>query len=227
VGADADRRTDRQRDTHTHDETNSRFSHFCEHVLKCMCPRMWNRNSKVQRMRVESVCTLVSFQLAGLVALWSFLILISQPDTLELGLSSRLREFLPTVEISSRAMELATLCTLLASQDLPRCRKQCYFIGYVCYNFKVFILWQPFPGYHTNYPTDMNLDIPLYRYIAFGPNPVHINHLKNRIPNKNTSNRILEERWKIFTFTFSILRTTLIALGRSRCDQICNGWYQW
>jgi hypothetical protein len=153
-------------------------------------------------------CTLVRLQPASLVALWSFLILISKPDTLELGLSSRLREFLPTVEISSCAIELATLCTLLASQDLPRCRKQRYFIGYVCYHFKVFILWQPFPCCHSNYLIDTNLDIQLYRYMAFGPNPVHINQLKNRKPSENTSHRILEEKKSlhiyIFHFTYDI-----------------------
>jgi hypothetical protein len=165
---------------------------------------MWSRISKGQRMRVKSVCIPVRLQLSSLVALWSFLILISKPDTLKLGLISRLREYLPTVEISSCAMELATLCTLLASQDWPRCIKKRCFIGYVCYHFKVFILWQTFPCCHTNSLIDMNLDIQLYRYTAFGPNPDHINQLKNRKPNENTSHRILEEKWKTFTFTFSI-----------------------
>ena len=128
----------------------------------------------------------VRLQLYSLVALWSLLILISKPDTFELGLSSRLRKYLPTVEISSCAMELATLCTLLASQDLPRSGKQRCFIGYVCYHFKVFILWQTFPCCHTNYLIDMNLDIQIYRYMAFGPNPDHIKQLKNRKPNENT-----------------------------------------
>ena len=148
---------------------------------------------------------------SSLVALWSFLILIYQPDTFELRLLSRLREYLPTVEINSCVVELATLCTLLASQDLQICRKKHYFIGYVCYHVKVFTLWQTFPCFHTNYLTDMNVDIQLYRYMVFGPNPDHINQLKNRKPNENTSHPILEERWRTFTFAFSILHTTLRA----------------
>jgi len=58
----------------------------------------------------------------------------------------------------------------------------------------VFILLQTFACCHTDYLIDMNFDIQLYRYMAFGPNPDHINQLKNRKSNENTSHRILEER---------------------------------
>jgi hypothetical protein len=94
---------------------------------------------------------------------------------------------------------------------LAEMRKETLLNRLVCYHFKVFISWQTFPCCHTNYLNDINLDIQLYRYMAFGPNPDHINQLKNRKPNENTSHRILEERWKTFTFTFSTLHTTLRA----------------
>jgi hypothetical protein len=84
----------------------------------------------VQRMHVESACTPVRLQLFRLVAHRSVLILSYKRDTFELGLTSRLVEYLPTVETSPCAMELGMLCTLLASQDLPRRRKKRYFIGY-------------------------------------------------------------------------------------------------
>lgn len=151
-------------------------------------------NVKSEFQGAKNACGKWDYSFPVLLLFWSFLILISKPDTFELGLSSRLREYLPTVEVSSCAMELATLCTLLASQDLTRCRKKRHLMCHACYHLKVFIVWQTLSCCHTNYLTGMNLDIQLYRYLAFGPNPDHINQLKNRKPNENTSHRILEDR---------------------------------